>query len=249
MLEHFSIFTKNFKRNQKLKKEAINERKQPAFIEKRKISKEEKIACDLGVDYYSSYSLPKAYVNNDNAFFAYSGLIYLYPPNDGKALLPFRFYKDRDLIISNTKAYSEIENLDEILLQMVNIYDKAIDKKLSINPYAFMLKLDDEITPGYKGKATLVMTDRTIPEKGHLHKYFLNRFLDHFIGWNFGVSVNRSEELKEALHKLNNKAIDKGLREDAGPGYGVYGLETEVYNGLQHYSLPTSKENVYKKRK
>ena len=80
-------------------------------------------------------------------------------------------------------------------------------------------------------------------------KYFVNRFLDHFMGWNFGVSINRNEELKEALIRLNNKVIEKDLREDAGLGYSVYGTEKDIYNGLQHYYLPTSKENVKKKIK
>ena len=243
MIKNISIFNKNIKVNQVLNKDK-NENN------RRKINKDEKIASALGVDYFSNYALPKAYVNTDNSFFAYGGLIYFYPPNDGLATLPFSFYRDRDLIFRNSKAYSEIENLDEILLQMVKIYDKAIDKKIPINPYSFMLKLDDDLDQDYKGKATLVMTNRTIPNNGHYnYKYFLNRFLDHFIGWNFGLSVNRNEELKEELLKLNNKAIKKGIRKDAGPGYGVYGLESEVYKGVQHFYLPTTKDNAYTKRK
>ena len=39
-------------------------------------------------------------------------------------------------------------------------------------------------------------------------KYFINHFLDHFIGWNFGLSVNRNEDLKRELEELKKyKAI------------------------------------------
>ena len=132
---------------------------------------------------------------------------------------------------------------------MVEIIDKAYDKKMSINPYGFMLHLEDKLEKDYKGKATLVMTNNSFSKNDLKHrKYFINRFLDHFIGWNFGVSVNRNEKLKEALINLNNKVINSGLREDAGPGFDVYGTENVVYKGLQHYYLPTSNDN-YQKRK
>ena len=247
MIEHLSIIKKNLKRNQVLKRE---QKKRMSFSDRVKESKNEKYANEFGVDFYDNYSLPRAYINHDNAFFTYSGLVYFYPPNDGTAILPFKFYKDHDLVLGNNNAYSEIENLDEILLQMVKIYDTALDKKIAINPYSFMLNLEGDIEQNYKGKASLVMTDRSVSENDHQkRKYFINRFLDHFIGWNFGVSVNRNEELRNALIELNNKVIAKGLREDAGPGYGVYGTETEVYKGLQHYTLPKTKENVYRKKK
>lgn len=212
--------------------------------------KNEKHAEEFDVDFYDTYKLPRAYINKDNAFFTYSGLIYFYPPNDGTALSPFYFYVDHDLVLKNTNAYSEIENLDEILLHMVKIMDKALDKKIAIDPYSFMLKLEDNVEKDYKGKASLVMTNISVASSDYnSRKYFINRFLDHFIGWNFGVSVNRNEELRDALIKLNNKVIEKDLREDAGPGFSVYGTETEVYKGLQHYTLPKSKDNVYTKKR
>ena len=250
MINHITFFTKKIKRNLNLKKESKNNSKIMSILEKKKEAKEEKFAKEFGVDFYDNYLLPKAYVSSDNAFFTYSGLIYFYPPNDGTAILPFSFYRDHDLVLRNTNDYSEIENLDEIILEMIRIFDKALDKKIAINPYSFMLKLEDELKQDYKGKATLVMTSRSITTSDYKsRKYFINRFLDHFIGWNFGVSVNRNENLKEALHKLNDKVIEKGLREDAGPGYGVYGSDTDVYKGLQHYTLPKSKENNYSKIK
>ena len=78
---------------------------------------------------------------------------------------------------------------------------------------------------------------------------FINKFLDHFIGWNFGVSVNRNEKLKAELESLNEKVINMGLREYAGTGYEVYGIETEEHNGLQHFYLPTEKGQAIKHTK
>ena len=40
-----------------------------------------------------------------------------------------------------------------------------------------------------------------------------------------------------------------GIREWAGPGFEVYGVEDEVHDGLQRYKLPTEKEKVKKKFK
>lgn len=250
MIEHISIFTKNLRRNQKLRREKKEEKKKMKFCDKKEANKVEKYINIFGLDSYSNYYLPKAYTSNANSFFSYSGLVFFYPPNDGTAKLPIHFYKDHDLVLKNSNAYSEIENLDEILLKMVDIFDKAIDRKISINPYGFMLELTDDLKKDYKGKANLVITDMSIVNNNkETRKYFVNRFLDHFMGWNFGVSINRNEKLKEALIRLNNKVIEKNLREDAGLGYGVYGTEKDIYNGLQHYYLPTSKENVKKKIK
>lgn len=206
----------------------------------------QKIADKYNVNYYDNYSLPKAFIYNQNAFFAYSGFIYFYPPNDGTAKTPFYYYKDHDLVIQNSYAFSEIDNLDEILLEMVKIYNRSLDDKIAINPYGFILKLEDEIKKDYKGNASLVLTDMALPKNNSENrKKFINIFIDHFIGWNFGVSVNRNEELRNELIKLNTRVIDKGLREDAGPGYGVYGIEREIYKGVQHYYLPTSKSKEY----
>lgn len=233
---------KNLKNDYVIKKE--NETKQNK--KNKKLSKQ--IHNKYNVNYYEDNLLPKAYINNQNAFFTYSGLIYFYPPNDGYATIPFYYYKDRDLVIKNSNAFTEIENLDEILLEMVKLYSSALDDKIALNPFGFMLKLEDEIQKDYKGKASLVLTDRAIAKQtNESRKLCINIFLDHFIGWNFGLSVNRNEELESELIKLNNKVIEKGLREDAGPGYGVYGTESDVYKGLQHYYLPTSKELVYTK--
>ena len=145
MLEHISIFTKNIRRNQILKREKKEAKRKMKFCDKKEVLKAEKYMEKLGLDSYSNYYLPKAYTSNANSFFSYSGLVFFYPPNDGTAKLPIYFYKDHDLVLKNSNAYSEIENLDEILLKMVDIFDKAIDQKISINPYGFMLELTDDL--------------------------------------------------------------------------------------------------------
>ena len=69
-------------------------------------------------------------------------------------------------------------------------------------------------------------------------KYFINHFLDHFIGRNFGLSVHRKEKLKKELEELNEKVISMGIREYAGSKLEVSGNEDRAVDGLQHYKLP-----------
>ena len=213
------------------------------------------IANILGLE-FSLHNLKKSSINESvNQFIiGDDNLIYLYPPNDGRPTCPFEFCKQGKLVISNKKAYSEISNLDEIILQMVRIFDKSLDNGIVIDPYYFMLKLDDEIKENYDGSATLVITEKAIRNQklnkenfDEATKYFINRFLDHFISWNFGVSINRNKTLKNELERLNEKVIDRGIREYAGSGLEVYGTEDEVYDGLQHYKLPLEKDVIKNK--
>ena len=183
-----------------------------------------------------------------------NNMVYLYPVNDGLPTCPFEFYKGTKLILNNQKVYSEITNLDEIILQIVRIFNKSLDEGIVLDPYYFMLKLDEEIKTYYKGGATLVITEKTIRNQklnkknfDQANKYFINKFLDRFIGWNFGVSVNKNETLKNELEELNEKVIDMGLREYTGPGFSVYGVDSEAQDGLQHYYLPLEKRKVLKK--
>ena len=137
---------------------------------------------------------------------------------------------------------------------MVRIFNQSLDNRIVLDPYYFMLELTDEPCKDYKGNVSLVITEKAIRNQklndqnfDEATKYFINHFLDHFIGWNFGLSVNRNETLKRELEELNEKVIDMGIREWAGSGFEVYGVEDEVHNGLQHYTLPTEKVNVKKK--
>ena len=208
-------------------------------------------SLNLKFSFHDLKRLKKEYVN---AFEISNNLVYFYPLNDGMPTCGFEFYKNGKLVIDNDKEYSQISNLDEILLQMVRIFNQSLDNRIVLDPYYFMLELTDEPCKDYKGNVCLVITEKAIRNQklndnnfDEATKYFINHFLDHFIGWNFGLSVNRSEDLKKELEELNEKVIDMGIRKWAGSGFEVYGVENEVRNGLQHYTLPTEKVIVKKK--
>ena len=221
------------------------------------IQKIKDIASVLGLEFsmHSMKKLPSS--DNGNCFsISEENLIFFYPLNDGYPTKPFTFYKDKTLSISNKQTYKEISNLDDILLQLVRLYSRALDQKIVLDPYYFMLRLDGKVEAWFKGTASLVITEKAIRNQklneenfDEANKFFINKFLDHFIGWNFGVSVNRNEKLKAELESLNEKVINMGLREYAGTGYEVYGIETEEHNGLQHFYLPTEKGQAMKHTK
>ena len=202
---------------------------------------------------YASHNLRKININGVNAFEVNNDLVYLYPLNDGMPTYRFDFYKGGQLILSNKREFQEITNLDEIILEMVRIFNCSLESDIVLDPYYFMLELTDGLCKDYHGKAKLVITDRTIRNRllnddnfVKARNYYINLFLDHFIGWNFGVSVNRNDELKNELEELNNKVIDMGIREYAGSGFEVYGVSNQDYDGLQHYILPVEKHNLRK---
>ena len=183
-------------------------------------------------------------------------MIFLYPVNDGMPTCPFEFWKDGKLVLHNQNVYSEITNLDEIILQIVRIFNESLDNGIVLDPYYFILRLNDDVKENYKGSATLIITEKAIRNQklnednfNEATKYFINHFLDHFIGWNFGVSVNRNTTLKEELLSLNDKVIEMGIREYAGSGFEVYGVDDEIYNGLQHFTLPTGKKKALTKNR
>ena len=203
---------------------------------------------------FNLYYLKKLNNEDINAFEISKNLVYFYPLNDGMPTCGFEFYKNGKLVVDNDKEYSQISNLDEILLQMVRIFKQSLDNRIVLDPYYFMLELNDKPSKNYQGDASLVITEKAIRNQklndenfDEATKYFINHFLDHFIGWNFGVSVNRNETLKRELEELNEKVIDMGIREWAGSGFEVSGVEDEVEDGLQHYKLPTEKVNIKKK--
>ena len=175
-----------------------------------------------------------------------SNLIYFYPPNSFLPNCPFDYYKGGKLILTNRETYSEITNLDEILLKMVRVFTKALEHEIVIDPYGFMLRLDEPRAENYDGSASLVLgtcaimrPSEDLESYSKSFRHYINVFLDHFIGWNFGVSVNRNENLRTELEALNQKVIDAGIREAAGPGFEVKGNSDTISHGLQHYKLST----------
>ena len=204
------------------------------------------IATENGIDYIpkvteKKYNSGKEYVNQ---FYAENGCyILLYPPNDGMPTCPFEWYGEFDgetkMLMDNQSSFKNITNISEILLHMVRLYAKYIDENVFIGSYGFAIKLDEEVRPNYVGRATLVMTDFAIQNKRvnpkqvvDEKKYYINEFLDHFIGFNFGVAVKSNPQLEKELLEFNNLVISKGLREDAGPGFEVWGSDD-----VEHYDL------------
>ncbi len=160
--------------------------------------------------------------------------IKFYPYNDGYTYSPKKewfgkFEKDGEVyyakIMDGKTAFSGITNLKEILLQMTQLYWDSIEKDLFMDPYEFALMLEDEPTEGYTGRAKLVITADTIKnrkievdEKEKARRYYVNRFLDCFIGWNFGAIVNDDLELRVRLKQLNELVTLKDMRNERRPG-------------------------------
>ena len=167
--------------------------------------------------------------------------ILLHPANDGMPTCPIEWYGkfngEYQMIMDNQTSFKYITNLSEIILQMVRMYAKYIDENVFIGAMGFAIRLDDEVCPYYYGKASLVLTDDAIqnryvkPEIAvEAKKFCVNEFLDHFIGWNFGVAVRSNPELEKELLKLNDLVISKGLRKDVGPGLRVWSsIDVEHY--------------------
>lgn len=260
MKKHLILFKKLLTKNKNVYIKKDKENEPNVYTESKNKENNKKIiniASSLGLE-FTMHNLqkvsPKQTINRYNI--DENNMIFFYPVNDGMPTCSFEFYKYGKLIIHNRNTYSEITNLDEIILQIIRIFNKSLDDGIVLDPYYFMLKLDDEIKEKYQGKATLVITEKVVRnqvlnEKNYnvAVKYYINQFLDHFIGWNFGVSVNRNEILKNELEALNEKVINKGIREYAGPGFEVYGLDKVAQNGLQHYYLPTDKKALLIKKK
>lgn len=179
-----------------------------------------------------------------NSVYAGKGkYILLHPANDGMPTCPIEWYGEfngkTEMIMDNQSSFKGITNLSEIILQMVRLYAKYIDENIFIASAGFAIELEDEVCPNYHGRAKLVLTKDSIrnnkvkPEQIiEAKKYFINDFLDHYIGWNFGVAVKSNPELEKELIEFNNLVIRKGLREYAGTGFEVWESED-----VMHYEL------------
>lgn len=227
----------------------IFNRKNSKSLEEMKYAKE--IAEFLNIK-FRLYGLERKDWLGVNAYDISNNLVYLYPLNDGMLTCAFEFYKDDDLVIDNRSGYSQISNIDDILLQMVRSFNVAIDCGIVLDPYYFMLELTDDVSSDYHGNARLIITDKAIRnhklnEKNYdkASRYFVNRFLDHFMEWNFKDYIDRNETLKKELLELNNRAVEKGIRKYAGlSSDNFYDKE---YEKLQHFEMLVSKTDTKKK--
>ena len=109
---------------------------------------------------FNLYYLKKLNNEDINAFKISKNLVYFYPLNDGMPTCGFEFYKNGKLVVDNDKEYSQISNLDEILLQMVRIFKQSLDNRIVLDPYYFMLELNDKPSKNYQGDASLVITEK-----------------------------------------------------------------------------------------
>lgn len=179
--------------------------------------------------------------------------IYFVPPNDGYQKNIYKYYQNNRVVIDNQTAFSQITNLDEILIQMVKIFDKALDNEIVLDPYSFIIELTELPKKTYNGKAKLLMTEAAIKNEvlnentfEEATIYFINMFLDNFMCYNFGKAINRNKELEEELNKLNEKVIELNLREEFEIDDDALDKEEDLYQGIDYYYLPTKKSKVRK---
>ncbi len=188
------------------------------------------IAKEFGLEYLPDFCLKD--LNNTDGGHLSKFLMYekryllIHPPNDGRPFYVFEWYtKTTDgvliKVIDNQTAFSSITNLNEIIKQIADIYLRYLDEDICIYSYNFVLKLEGDICKNYKGKASLAIPKFCV-KKGADLKAGLNKFLDHFIGWNFGKVVQQDLSLQRELESLNQLAIKKGKREYAGTGFGTF---------------------------
>ena len=136
-----------------------------------------------------------------------------------------------------TERFAKITNLEEVLIKLVRLYEKALDEEIMINPYYIMLQIKEN-------RADLVVTEESIKVPTHTYSYVnefknaINIFLDFFMGFGFGKEIMYSNKLKEELEKLNSRVIDKSIREYRGPELNIYGNDKKIYQ----YKLPLSEK-------
>lgn len=180
-----------------------------------------------------------------NQFYLLDGKYLLFhPANDGMPTCPFEWYwvfgdgRPKE-VMNNQTAFNTIINLEEVLYKMISLFERCIDEDIVLDPMAFALKLEDDVCPNYKGRAKLVLTNEAVctnsVHQGKLQEakmHYINIFLDHFLGWNFGKVIMDNPRLEGKVKEFNNLVIKKGMRKDAGPGFRVWCSEEVV-----HYDL------------
>lgn len=151
-----------------------------------------------------------------------------------------KFDNSSRLILTNNSIFMSITNLSDILLEIVQLYKKYIHDDIFISSNDFAIRLIDEPCANYVGKASLVFTKNTIrnsfiePEDiVYAKKFFINEFLDRFIGWNFGKIILNDHDLENELLDFNNYIISIGLRESIDDDDFLANLSKDVV--LYHF--------------
>lgn len=121
-------------------------------------------------------------------------------------------------ILTNKDSFSCITNLEDILMQLIELYEDSLDEDWFINPYGFALELKGNISPEYNGNAGLIITDKAIinerveyDKKLFYKKKMLSEFLEDFMSVNFMKAVTDNPRLKIALDNLETDAREKEM--------------------------------------
>lgn len=133
---------------------------------------------------------------------------------------------------------------------MLKLYEKYIDEEVFLSAVGFAVRLEDNVYPNYYGKASLVLTGDAVrnnkvtpKEVVEAKKYFINYFLDIYIGCNFGLALISNPELEKAFNDFNELVIKKGLRQYPGNRFDVVYSEYVVPYELKKHKLKARKKN------
>lgn len=154
-------------------------------------------------------------------------VISMVPHNDGMPTCPLVWYVKNDKyveIMDNSYDFTQIGNLQGILEQTVPIMRESYDKRKPIMPeMRFGILLKNELKPDYSGEGELVIITENPHKKRSqedLEKAsiaFANRYLDIFMGWNFGDIVKDNKELESNLLDFNQQLMKEDNRNQDKP--------------------------------
>jgi len=164
---------------------------------------------------------------------ASSAFIPFYPHNDGSPTCPFVYYRkeapcrNHVLFMDNQMDFTEVKNLDQVLVKLVTIMHEAYGKGIPIHPFqSFLLEFPWNVTKETIENAKIAMCIPDPPYSGmkDLDRWLANSqnvFLDHFLGWNFGDIIRSNRELEAMVLDYHLRMVNDGKRKYAGSGFEV----------------------------
>lgn len=159
------------------------------------------------------YVLEKNYNSQINSFIIDDrNLIYFFPRSLDRRYKSFEFIKDEKVIINNDNNYEEIANLNDILLELTKLFNKAFDLNIILDPSCLMIRLDGEIKENYNKNASIVLNNAIIKNGGDYIEdnflssklYFLKSFLN-VLENTYKKYIDSNEEIKKIIETLNDK--------------------------------------------
>ncbi len=167
------------------------------------------------------------------------GYFLVHPANNGMPSCPFVYYNESK-IFDNQKNFFEISNMNLFIEKTLELFEYCIENGHYIDPFCLFAKLD--MSELEKGRLSLdlenVLTvsdvsicDNNIKEenKEDAMMYFINIYLDKFIGWNFGKYILNDPSLSQKFNHFCDYVISKKLRRFDGCGFDVYSTEYVVH--------------------